>query len=443
MTWFVVPDFPFHPPRLPADLAVRLPAGQLLGPSDARVKLSFSNWSSIARLKAGKIGALAEDYVEGQLQLDGAMRDLMHVMARVLPTRPDINDALWWSALLAKTKALSAHTLAKDAAQIQFHYDVSDEFYSLWLDPRRVYSCAYYPRLGDAAITLAQAQEAKLDLICRKLMLKPGERFLDIGSGWGGLLLWAAEHYGVDATGITLSKNQHAHVQKLVVDKGLAGRVRVELLDYRHLPEDCTYDKIASVGMFEHVGRANMNSYFEKIMHLLTPGGLVMNHGITAGGLGNAQLGAGMGDFIEKYIFPGGELMHVSAVLQHLARAGLEMVDSENLRPHYARTLWDWSDKLEARLDEARQVLAADGGSERAEKTLRAYRLYLAGSAMSFEHGWLSVHQMLATRPADTPAHTQEGKVKGGNCVYPFSRAYMYPNAPDSWMGHVQIHPLN
>ena len=430
MTWFVVPDFPLHLPRLPADLAVRLPAGQQLGPSDARVKLSFANWSSIAQLKAGKIGALAEDYVEGQLQLDGAMRDLMHVMARVLPARPVTSDALWWSALLARTKALSAHTPAKNAAQIQFHYDVSDEFYALWLDPRRVYSCAYYPRLGDAAITLAQAQEAKLDLICRKLMLKPGERFLDIGSGWGGLLLWAAEHYGVDATGITLSKNQHAHVQKLVADKGLAGRVRVELLDYRRLSEDQPYDKIASVGMFEHVGRANMSGYFEKIMHLLTPGGLVMNHGITAGGLGNAQLGAGMGDFIEKYIFPGGELMHVSAVLQHLARAGLEMVDSENLRPHYARTLWDWSDKLEARLDEARQVLAADGGSERAEKTLRAYRLYLAGSAMSFEHGWLSVHQMLATRPADTPADTQEGKVKGANSVYPFSRDYMYTNAP-------------
>ena len=433
MTWSVVPDLPFELPRLPnlpADLAVQLPQGQQLGPPNARVKLSFSNWSSIARLKAGKIGALAEDYVEGKLQLDGAMRDLMHAMACVLPATPVSGDALWWSAMLARTKALSAHTPARDAAQIEFHYDVSDEFYALWLDPRRVYSCAYYPRLGDASITLAQAQEAKLDLICRKLMLRPGERFLDIGAGWGGLLLWAAEHYGVDATGITLSKNQHAHVQKLVADKGLAARVRMELLDYRHLSEDRTYDKIASVGMFEHVGRANMSSYFEKIRRLLAPGGLVMNHGITAGGLGNAQLGAGMGDFIEKYIFPGGELMHVSAVLQHLARAGLEMVDSENLRPHYARTLWDWSDNLEARLDEARQVLAADGGSERGEKTLRAYRLYLAGSAMSFEHGWLSVHQLLATRPADISADTQEGKVKGANSDYPFSRDYMYTNAP-------------
>ena len=432
MTRSLVSDRPFHLPlpSLPADVALRLPQGQHMGPANARIQLSFSNWSSIALLRAGQIGALAEDYVEGKLQLDGAMRDLMHAMSGVLPANPATSDSPWWSALRARAKVFSAHTAAKDAARIQFHYDVSDEFYALWLDPRRVYSCAYYPRLGDASITLVQAQEAKLDLICRKLMLKPGERFLDIGAGWGGLLLWAAEQYGVDATGITLSKNQHAHVQRLIANKGLAGRVHSKLLDYRNLPEGRSYDKIASVGMFEHVGRANMSGYFEKIMRLLAPGGLVMNHGITAGGLDNPQLSAGMGDFIEKYIFPGGELMHVSAVLQHLARAGLEMVDAENLRPHYARTLWDWSDNLEARLDEARKVLAADGGSERAKKTLRAYRLYLAGSAMSFEHGWLSLHQLLAARPADTPAHTKDGKINGGNSVYPFSRDYMYPNAP-------------
>jgi cyclopropane-fatty-acyl-phospholipid synthase len=175
--------------------------------------------------------------------------------------------------------------------------------------------------------------------------------------------------------------------------------------------------------MFEHVGQANMSAYFGKIRRLLAPGGLVMNHGITAGGLENRQLGAGMGDFIGKYIFPGGELLHVSAMLAHQAQAGLEMVDTENLRPHYARTLWDWSDALEAQLDEARQLLALDGGAARAEKTLRAYRLYLAGSAMSFEEGWISLHQLLATRPSGDVRHAA---VKGGQSVYPFSRDYMY-----------------
>lgn len=406
--------------QLPQDIALQLPQGQQLGAADAPVKLLFSNWSSIARLKAGQVGALAEDYVEGKLQLEGAMRDVMQAVTRVLPGNPVDSDTGWWSALLLRAKSLAAHTQAKDAAQIQFHYDVSDAFYELWLDPRRVYSCAYY---RDAAMTLAQAQEAKLDHICRKLMLKPGERFLDIGAGWGALLLWAAEHYGVDATGITLSKNQHAHVTRLIANKGLGQRVRMELRDYRELPEAQPFDKISSVGMFEHVGQANMAAYFGKIMRLLTPGGLVLNHGITAGGVDNRQLGAGMGEFIEKYIFPGGELLHVSAVLEHLARSGLEMLDTENLRPHYARTLWDWSDALEAQLNAAREVLAADGGPERAEKTLRAYRLYLAGSAMSFEQGWLALHQLLASRPTgDAPAEA----LKGARSAYPFSRDYMY-----------------
>ena len=167
--------------------------------------------------------------------------------------------------------------------------------------------------------------------------------------------------------------------------------------------------------MFEHVGQANMTAYFSNIMTLLKPGGLALNHGITAGGLDNSQLGSGMGDFIEKYIFPGGELLHVSAMLAHQARAGLELVDAENLRPHYARTLWDWSAALEAQLGEARRVLALTTTAAQAEKTLRAYRLYLAGSAMCFVQGWLSLHQLLAVKPRGSAA-----------VAYPFNRSYMY-----------------
>ena len=195
--------------------------------------------------------------------------------------------------------------------------------------------------------------------------------------------MWAAENYGVNATGITLSKNQHAYVQRLIEEKGLQGRVRMELRDYRELGESEGFDKIASVGMFEHVGQANMPAYFGKIYRLLKPGGLVMNHGITAGSIHPGHMGAGMGEFIEKYIFPGGEVLHISHVLKDMAVAGLEMVDTENLRPHYARTLWAWSDALEDRLDEAQRVLATTGHVDDADKVLRAYRLYLAGCAMT------------------------------------------------------------
>ena len=411
MTRLLVPHIQMQLGNLHESVSVKLPQGQTLGPADAPVKLLLSAWSSLARLKAGKIGALGEEFVEGKLHLEGRMRDIMVAVAGLLPNNPVQGDKRWWRQLLTKARSRALHTLQKDAAQVQFHYDVSDDFYALWLDPRRVYSCAYY---RDADMTLAQAQEAKLDHICRKLMLAPGERFLDIGAGWGGLLLWAAEHYGVNATGITLSKNQHAHVQQLIEARGLQGRVRIELRDYRHLSEAQPFDKIASVGMFEHVGQANLEGYFQKVLRLLAPGGLALNHGITAGGTDNRQLGAGMGDFIEKYIFPGGELVHVSRLLEHMARAGLEVVDAENLRPHYARTLWDWSDALEAQLDAAHQLLAADADAQRAEKTLRAYRLYLAGSALSFEKGWLALHQVLATRPA------------GAQSNYPFKRDYMY-----------------
>jgi cyclopropane-fatty-acyl-phospholipid synthase len=407
--------------QLPVPVALVLPAGETIGPLQAAITLRFHDAVSLARLAAGQIGALGEAVVEGRVEIEGRMRDLFAVVVGLLPGNPVDSDTRWWARLLRETRSRAAHSRARDAAQIQFHYDVSDDFYALWLDPRRVYSCAYYREDGMA---LARAQEAKLDHLCRKLDLRPGERFLDIGAGWGGLLLWAAEHYGVDATGITLSRNQHAHVQRLIEAKGLGGRVRMELRDYRDLDVRRPFDKIASVGMFEHVGRARMPQYFATVAGLLRPGGMALNHGITAGGRDNPQLGAGMGDFIEKYIFPGGELLHVSRVLHDLAGAGLEMVDVENLRPHYARTLWDWSDALEARLDAAHAVLSAAGGARKADRVLRAYRLYLAGSAASFEQGWIALHQILATRPDGAP---ETGALRGAQSDYPFRRDYMYP----------------
>lgn len=418
----LIPKIESQLSTLPVPVTLQLPDGRRVAKPGSRITLAFSEWSALAKLAAHQVGAIGEAYVEGRVQIEGAMRDLIDAAVGLLPGNPAETNTHWWSRLQRRARSRGSHSLGKDAAQIEFHYDVSDDFYALWLDPRRVYSCAYY---RDAAFTLAQAQEAKLDHICRKLLLQPGQRFLDIGSGWGGLLLWAAEHYGVDATGITLSKNQHAHVQRLIEEKGLQGRVRVELRDYRKLEADRPFDRISSVGMFEHVGRANMPTYFRKIHALLAPGGLVMNHGITSGQLDYQQLGAGMGDFIEKYIFPGGELLHVTHVLREMTAAGLEMVDTENLRPHYARTLWAWSDALEGRLDEAREVLKRSGGrqGENAERILRAYRLYLAGSAMSFEQGWISLHQMLAAKPDGSV----EGRaLRGSQSVYPFVRDYIY-----------------
>jgi cyclopropane-fatty-acyl-phospholipid synthase len=402
--------------ELTLPLAVVLPDGHRIGARDAAITIHLKQMSSLAHIAAGEVGKVAQDYVEGKLDFDGTVRDLMVIASQMIGTDPRQDSGSstlnWWREIRLNARSRARHQVHADAQQIQFHYDVSDRFYELWLDPLRLYSCAYF---SAPDMTLPEAQQAKLDHICRKLMLQPGERFLDIGAGWGGLLMWAAEHYGVRGHGITLSKNQHAHVNQLIAARGLRGRVTMELLDYRELPEQEPWDKIASIGMFEHVGRALMPAYFAKIHRLLKPGGLLMNHGITAGGTRNHQLGAGMGDFIERYIFPGGELLHVSKVAEMMSEAQLEPLDLENLRPHYARTLWAWSDALEAQLPDARALTS--------ESVVRAYRMYLAGSAMGFERGWMALFQMLAARPS---CRIDDGPMPGAQSQFPFNRGYMY-----------------
>ena len=403
--------------QLTVPLAILLPDGKRVGPPNAAVTIRLKQLSPLVHIAAGEVGKVAQDYVEDRLDFSGSVRDLMQIASQMIAKDPtqDLGGGAtlnWWREIRLNARSRARHHTQADADQVQFHYDVSDAFYQLWLDPLRLYSCAYF---REPAMTLAQAQQAKLDHICRKLMLKPGERFLDIGAGWGGLLLWAAEHYGVQGHGITLSRNQHEHVNQLIKARGLGGRVTMELRDYRDLPEGEPYDKIASVGMFEHVGRAQLPEYFAKIHRLLKPGGLLMNHGITAGGTRNHQLGAGMGDFIERYIFPGGELVHVSKVTEVMSEAQLEPLDLENLRPHYARTLWAWSDALEAQLGDARGLTG--------ERVVRAYRVYLAGSAMGFEQGWMALFQMLAARPSGVVA---AGPMPGAQSEYPFNRGYIY-----------------
>ncbi|WP_394707372.1 class I SAM-dependent methyltransferase [uncultured Celeribacter sp.] len=400
-----------------------LPSGTLLGERTAPIQLKLQSSRDLAALAAGQLGTIGEAVVEGRAVVEGSMRDIMAAVVGLLPSQNIGAPPSWWHRGLARISSRLHHSRRRDAAQIAFHYDVSDDFYALWLDPRRVYSCAYYP---SASTQLDKAQEAKLDLICRKLDLQREERFLDIGAGWGGLLLWAAENYGVEAQGITLSRNQHAYVNRLIAEKGLAHRVRMDLLDYRDLGSQRPFDKIASVGMFEHVGTANMPTYFGTLHRLLRPGGLLLNHGITSSGLDGAQIGGGLGDFIERYIFPGGELVHVSAAVREVSTAGLEPVDVENLRPHYARTLWDWSDALEARLPEAERVLTETAGPDRGPAILRAYRLYLAGCALAFEKNWISIHQILATRPSGDPDHTE---LRGSQSDYPFRRDFIYTNS--------------
>jgi cyclopropane-fatty-acyl-phospholipid synthase len=380
-------------------LALEFWDGKTVQPSaPPKVRLKVRSPRALLSLARPSMGKLAARYVEQEIDLEGDARDIVRVgealcNAADAITRKGGMELKWWR-----------HSRKSDRRAISHHYDVSNDFYGLWLDARRVYSCAYFRSPDDS---LERAQEQKLDHICRKLLLRPGERFLDIGCGWGGLIVWAAENHGVHATGITLSRNQHDYVTQLIRQRGLAGRVEVRLMDYRDLPEDESFDKIASVGMFEHVGRRNLARYFGKIERLLRPGGLVMNHGITASTPDTEGLGSDISEFIDRYVFPDGELVHVARVIETMATKNLECLDAECLRPHYARTLWHWVERLEARRDEARRLVGED--------RFRVWRIYMAGSAYAFERGWLSLYQLLAARP-----HA-DGRVE-----YPPTREHLY-----------------
>jgi cyclopropane-fatty-acyl-phospholipid synthase len=382
-------------------VALVLPDGGRIALSPTpEIDLIVRSWRGVKALAAPALGTLARAYVHQDIDFTGSAKRALAVAESMVGSIAEGGHSLG-----AGIRGIW-HRRRGNRANIQHHYDVSNAFYRLWLDARMVYSCAYFHAESD---TLEEAQEHKLDHICRKLRLAPGERFLDIGCGWGGLIFWAAEHYGVEATGITLSQNQHDFVTAEIAARGLQSRVRVELRDYFELPEDVHYDKIASVGMFEHVGIRNFARYFGKIYRLLEPGGFVLNHGITHNWLGPTNLGSGIGDFVEEYVFPGGELAHVARVIGGLGDAGLELVDAEALREHYAKTLWNWVERLERNADAAR--------AEVGEEKFRVWRIYMAGSAHAFDRGWLSLWQLLAGKP-----------LTDGRLPHPLTRDFIYQN---------------
>ena len=283
--------------------------------------------------------------------------------------------------------SVKLHSKAENRDAIAFHYDVSNDFYALWLDDAMVYSCAYFEH---ADISLANAQQAKLDHVCRKLMLRPGDKLLDIGCGWGALAIHAAQHYGVQAHGITLSKRQLALARERVAQAGLQNVVTLELRDYRDLDGEGAYDKVSSVGMFEHIGLNNLPVYFAKVHHLLKPGGLFLNHGITHDVEGWEKTLSS--EFINRYVFPDGQLDTVSNIQRVMERAHFEITDVESLRPHYALTLRHWVARLEQHHDEALQYVT--------EATWRIWRLYMAACALEFESGEIGVYQVLASKRA-------------------------------------------
>ena len=338
-------------------------------------------------------------WVAGELDVDGDLGETLQLGQRFRGIKVDRKDLF---AALRAARRLNAlplrepeppksevrlrgrlHSLRRDEQAIQHHYDVSNRFYRLVLGPTMVYSCAYFASEDESLDT---AQERKLDVVCRKLNLQPNERLLDVGCGWGSLVIHAATHYGVRAVGVTISPAQAKLARARVREAGLADRIEIRLADYRDTA-DGPYDKIASVGMVEHVGTAQLPGYFAHLCELLRPGGVLLNHGIVR----PREQSRNDKSFAWRFVFPDGELQTLSRVISEMERSGFEPRDTESLREHYALTLRAWYVNQCASQEEATK----EAGPERE----RIWRLHNIGAALSFERGDLSVHQVVAVAP--------------------------------------------
>jgi cyclopropane-fatty-acyl-phospholipid synthase len=386
------------------DLPIRIECydGSVLGPADAPARITVTSPRVLQRLATapGELG-FARSYVAGDMDVDG---DLFLALASLRDRIPDVRlSAGQWATILrlvgpAALRPLQPppeearlrgrrHSKARDAAAIAHHYDVSNAFYRLVLGPSMTYSCAVW---ADPSTTLEEAQAAKYELISHKLALRPGMRLLDVGCGWGGMAIHAATRHGVQAVGVTISSNQADGAEKAVAEAGLADRVQIRLQDYRDI-DDGPYDAISSIGMFEHVGLSQLGIYFERLLALLRPEGRLLNHGISRPPAKRARFARR--SFIDRYVFPDGELHEVGFVVSTIQRSGLEVRHVESLREHYALTLRAWVSNLERSWDEAVEEV----GVARA----RIWRLYMAGAALNLEAGRTQVHQALAVRADD------------------------------------------
>lgn len=381
----------------PTPLRIQLWDGSALGPTDGPGTVFLKSPLAIRRLlwAPGQLG-LGRAYVAGDIDFEGDVIEVMRAVATQAPrdtslvkmAAPVIAAARKVGAVGKpppppdceyQPKGLRAHTLGRDAKVIQHHYDVSNEFYDVVLGPAMTYSCA---RFAEPSMTLAQAQASKHDHICRKLDLKPGQRLLDIGCGWGSMVMHAASHYGVHAVGVTISPAQVERARKRVAEAGLSDRVEIRLQDYRDLGGE-RFDAVSSVGMSEHVGNENLDRYFEIIRGVLPEHGRLLNHAISS--IGGSRLSKN--SFAYRYVFPDGELIDLGRTIESMQRAGFEVRDVESLREHYATTLRHWVRNLESNWDTAVQI----AGIERA----RVWRLYMAASAVGFAGGGLNLHQVL------------------------------------------------
>jgi len=361
-----------------------------------KVTLHAKSLRSLRPLLNPSLDNLGRAYVEGDIDIEGDIDNAIDASARLAV------HGFGKGKFLRRAARPGRHTHKVDQDAIAYHYDVSNEFYQLFLDPGMVYSCAYF-RQPDDSLELAQQQ--KIDHILKKLQLRPGHTLLDIGCGWGALIIRAAEKYGARALGITLSRNQYEHARERIAQAGLEDRCEVRLQDYRDVRG--RFDRVVSVGMFEHVGLKNLQLYFRRIGELLHDHGVCLNHGITSTDPDSAQAPLGSGDFIGRYVFPHGELPHIGLALKEMSAAGLEAVDVENLRLHYAQTLRLWSRRFEKSAERLRQLAG--------EKRFRIWRAYLAGCAHGFAENWVSLYQIIAVKAGSAR-----------NYPLPLTREYIY-----------------